>query len=706
MDCRTVIKSLRMENFGCFEDKTILFQSGFNQLIGPNESGKSTVLKALFTVLFEDGSTSKRAVAAQGNWLTGKSFRLTLVFAVGDKEFTLVRDYGAGHDIMTDSDDITYEGVAIAEKLALYFGASDRRLFESVFCFSSDSPDAPETIKERLKSAIERPAFLGFDRGRADRYLDEEIKTLENPRAHGPRELDVITDQISTCLHDKTALETRLEGMSKDQSELDEVRHSLQEHDDRVSWLEREITGADAYCALDARMANIEERLQVHLTNYSRASQVAEELARIEEGMSGLYAPKSDELKIIVEERNNLTARVDETKKQMDERIALRAKTHRGFLVSSILVLMVCLFYIGRQIGYFSLDMVADLLPYGLAAAALFWVTRIVAYLGQVKGKKKATAVFRQEVVRLDAFYTDLNRIYRMKAADPVKSLEDSARWYDALQMSADNLRNTLDILSENRGLTYLTEIKKQIEREVADLNRELASLTGFASSSAKLPALKEELVVKRVRANALRERAALLTERCSKVDALTGELAQLNDQIEALKRKHKALTDHLEVLKVTRLALNRAADRLIDHTFTSYSADASAFLASLTGGRYNEVQFLKEPGRFEMKVSTTGRWMEITDAFSSSTRDAVYLALRLAAVRRLATEFAPPVIFDQAEVRMDEARRRWYYEVLSREASERQILYVGLQQVGGLSETQPIAFEEIKATPQPAIIE
>jgi len=169
-----------MQNFGCFDDKTVEFSSGFNQIVGPNESGKSTIIKALATAIFEDGSTTKKSVESSRSWATEGQYKLTLLFTVGDKQFTLLRDYGSNKDLMTDSDGIVYEGKAINEKLHLYFGAADRALYEAIFCVSSDDPDAPETARNRLQSAIETPVLSGFDRGGADRYLDEERTVRAN----------------------------------------------------------------------------------------------------------------------------------------------------------------------------------------------------------------------------------------------------------------------------------------------------------------------------------------------------------------------------------------------------------------------------------------------------------------------------------------------------------------------------------------------
>jgi len=240
------------------------------------------------------------------------------------------------------------------------------------------------------------------------------------------------------------------------------------------------------------------------------------------------------------------------------------------------------------------------------------------------------------------------------------------------------------------------------LETEVAGLNKELAPLTSFAASSHKLPDLKEELTVKRVRANALRERAALLTERCSVITAIREQMAKVDKLIEALKRQHHEITERLEVLKITRLALNRAADQLIEDTFAAYSEEASLHLSALTDGNYEKARVTKDPCRFELKIHETGKWVEITDALSSSTRDCVYLSLRLAGVSHLSADFQPPIILDQAETRMDGNRRLNLLRLLQGIALDRQILYLTPERLEGVPDVHLIALEESEiAVPQ-----
>jgi uncharacterized protein YhaN len=695
-----IIHALRLENFGCYREKKFTFTEGCNQLVGPNESGKSTVIRALMTAFYEDGSTTKKAVGKLRNWHTNIHHRIVVDFSVGAKRFTLIRDYGTGKDTMTDSDGVVYEGKAINEKLARYFGTPDRVLFESIFSFTSDNPAAPDSTRNRLKAAIETPVLSGFDRSGADSRLAEEIKQIDNPRAHGPRELDVVADNISTLLQEKLDLEKRLEELEKDKAELDEVREKLQEYEERVDYLDKEMEGATAYHELSMRMNGLEERLQVHLSNYSRVAQISEDLERIEKERSVIHAPTTEKLAELATERDKLNTGVDEAKRHMDSLIGRRKKANRGFLAATLILVILCLAFVVDQHGYIPYAPVTDVLPYTIPIMAVIWLVRVGTYIFHFMKKKVVTRAFRNSVGAVDKFYADLNTEYDLQAADPIKGLVELLQRRQALELSAENLRQAIDALSEGKGLEYLNEIRTRLEQEVAQVNGELGPLAAFAASSGKLPEIKEELISKRVRANAMRERAGLLSERCSILDAMKDSLNQIEQQVESRKRQHIELTERLEILKIARMALNRAADQLIEDTFTSYSDDASKYVSRLTNGRYDAVRFSRDANRFEVRVGESDRWIELNDSLSSSTRDCVYLAFRLAAAGRVAADFTPPLIFDQTEVRMDDRRRQIFYDIVGEIALQQQVIYVALQAFGGGERSSVLEFSETDFEP------
>jgi predicted ATP-dependent endonuclease of OLD family len=55
------ISSIRIQNYRCFQDNTIDFTQGLNIIIGENNSGKTTVLKAL-QLVFNRSNTEKPAI--------------------------------------------------------------------------------------------------------------------------------------------------------------------------------------------------------------------------------------------------------------------------------------------------------------------------------------------------------------------------------------------------------------------------------------------------------------------------------------------------------------------------------------------------------------------------------------------------------------------------------------------------------------------
>jgi DNA repair exonuclease SbcCD ATPase subunit len=685
MPDKVIFQTLRMEKFGCFQDETVKFAPGLNQLIGPNESGKSTIIRALFTALFEDGSTKKQTVTQLRNWADDRPFRLTLTFSAGPETFTLIRDYEFGHDVMTDSSGFRYEGKQLTEKLSEIFGAVNRGLYEAVHCFSSDFPMAMEKQRERLKAALEMPVFSGFNRVRADQYLDDEIKKLDNPLAHGPTEIETVGSQISSRLQEKSAMEERLTALQGHRQELVEIQASQKQYEGEVEKLEREIAGAESYRQLNDRMANLEERLHLHLTSYSRAAQVAEDLDRIQTEVSKLTVPEPEVFEALLLNRDVLSARVDEAKQKMDTLIARRSKANLGFIVSTALLVAVCLSHLGLQLGHWDRGSFGNIILFAIPVITTIWLLRTWIYYSLAQKKKLATELFRKEVAGLDAFYADLNTRFDLKAADPIKAIEELHLRREHLLMSAENLRRTIDHLSNEKGVDYLINVKKQLEIEVASINAELMPVVPFAPAAARLPELKENLTARRVRANAFREQAALLTERCSSIKSLEEQIVAMDSEVEALKRKHNEITDRIEILKITRIALNRAADHLIEETFAGYGAEASAVVSNLTGGRYQELRFTNESACFEVKEAFTGHWMEISDALSASTRDALYLALRVAAAVYLAPQCTPPMIFDQAESRMDDQRKGRFFELLTSLSETRQIISVGVKSAENL---------------------
>jgi len=673
------IVSLKLENFGCFDSHEVIFDTGLNQIAGANESGKSTIREALMTALFEDGRSRKKNVRDKQNWFQNSPVRLEVRFTAGEKEYLLKRDYGSGQDLMTDSDGIKYEGQAITDRLTQYFGTCDRRLYEAITVFESDNPEALNGQKSKLKSALETPVFGGFDRTRMDQFLDGEIKKLENPRGHSPREIDELEQKIEFLKSEEEKLREKKEALNRDAEELQETKNKADALEKEIEKLERETAGAAAYKELDDHMANLEQRLQNHLAAMSRVQQTVEDINKIRKELTKFTVPAPEYLQEMSLKRDELGEAVEQSQRAMDKLIARRGRANFDFLSVSLLLVTLCLVYILTGQGYITNKIITDMIPYAIPVAAFFWILRTVVYVVYFRRKKKASDTFRNDVARIDQFYAALNEDFCLQSADPLKTLSENVLKKERLEYHLEYLQKNVDSLTDGKGIKYLMQLKTGMEDEIAQLNGELVPVASFAALAGEVPALKEKLTATRVRHNAYRERAASLAERCSVMDTLEDDLNKVKNEIEANLRHIEDLRNRVEIYKIIRGALNRAADSLIEDTFRDYSQCASQYLSLLTDKRYTDLYFNKDNDCFEILYSGRDERMEVGEGLSSSTRDAVYLALRMAAVEKLSLEFIPPVIFDQADIRMDRRRRAAYESMLDNLSERMQLVHIEL---------------------------
>lgn len=671
MSEQVVLNYLRMENFGCFVDRELSFTSGLNRIVGPNDSGKSTVLKALQTALFVSGDKRSGNVSSFQNRSAGKPSRLTLKFSIRQKQFTLIRNYGTAPDQLSDSDGIDYKGDEIDLKLSRYFGSENKDFLIAAFYFSSYNSSAIEQYKNELKAAIEKPVFSGFNRVEADKCLIQMEQEIRFPGNDGICHLELLDRRIASHLKEKGELDRRLEKMLADKDELDDVLEKIAVCDKEMPELESNIVGLEAYNQLDQKMAGLEERLQDHLSKCSRAEQAWEDLGRVEKELDNIILPPDDERDQLDEKQNEFTEAVDSSKRQMDALIARRGVANRNFLLTSLLLVFLCFTLVILRLGFFNTGPVADIFPYTIPVMAIIWIARMVAYLSYYRKKKNSSITFHQNVARLDEFYEELNKQCNLQAADPVKAIYEAETRRRGLAINSKNLRETISLLSDQKGLDHLNKIKDQLSTEVAQLNTELTPLARFSSMIGKLDEFKENLIAMRVRYNAFRERSALLNERCSPLVQLQNRSHEISSDLETSKKQYAAITEQLEIIRITKMALHQAADQLIDQTFETYAADASAIFAQLTNRAYQQVRLSYEHDRFEIK-SSGGQWYRLDSSFSSSTCDAAYLALTLAAATRI-LEFVCPVAIDQGDARMDKARRTAYHELLRELAEKRQ---------------------------------
>ncbi|MBQ8523775.1 MAG: AAA family ATPase [Clostridia bacterium] len=177
------------------------------------------------------------------------------------------------------------------------------------------------------------------------------------------------------------------------------------------------------------------------------------------------------------------------------------------------------------------------------------------------------------------------------------------------------------------------------------------------AMSDEEKRGVARELQFTRMKLENLRGRELDLERECSSLratavspSAAAEQLEQLNNVIDKKKQNHEAYV-------LAAAALRTASENIRLSVLPRLTREASAIMERVTDGKYGE---LGVSASFDMNFRHGEAGTLELDFLSAGTREAAYIALRLALVRALYDEEKrPPVILDESLCSLDEERVR-----------------------------------------------
>lgn len=182
------IKKAQIDNFGKFHHRTIYFSPGLNVVYGENESGKSTLHGFLVGMLF--GVEKQRGRGADAGdyqryepWNTASYFAGSLDFTVGEKDFTIERNFyhrekRARLYNQRDGEELSVE----QGDLAMLLGGVRKGFYETTCCIAQAAVTNGERFAEELKQELNNRIHggeAGVDVERAGRQLEQKLKREE-----------------------------------------------------------------------------------------------------------------------------------------------------------------------------------------------------------------------------------------------------------------------------------------------------------------------------------------------------------------------------------------------------------------------------------------------------------------------------------------------------------------------------------------------
>jgi uncharacterized protein YhaN len=688
------IRAVYTDGFGCFMGRSFEFGEGLTLVVGPNEAGKTTLVRAIRAILFGQQASDRRDNAPWG----GGAYAGTIELAGDTGTVRIRREFDSELVEITETENgssRTWRGTAnpagrgpelevYRERLKALVGFDDEDLFKSTLCVEQLAVELKvgSDIRARLTGPAQEDAEAVLERI-AKRY--EEVSNDRMRKGANPRLLQLCEQEIA----EKAAQLEQTRGYFDEVNALRERDASLNERLEALTQDQQ----------IDKRMfAEIDALAEARSEREALARKVPE-LAAERERTAGNLAVQKELTGVIASEYAGWETLPDdygsmllETARRRDDVARSRDDVERlereaaGATVGARwvwLLVPVLVLAAAYAAGHF-LGRLLPLVTIGGGVAAVLLVVLLVWELGRVHRRTRAARNLAAAVERYEGNQTSLKalgaRLEPFVAGDDPEAEQKRYERYIELRQRLERVQGALE------SSRALPDVERQYHEKNAALDRAEGRLKELTETN---PALKRFLGEE----DPLREREQRRTEierRASILDEIKDERTRVAADLRALTRKEIAneptLKGEIDELKARRGRLAQRRDALglasdvLGETITEYRAvhrealagAIGALYARLTGGRYERVR-LNEA--FFPSLDGLGQQGLAVERVSQGARDQLYFAMRVAVAEELSGQVRLPFILDDAFVNFDDERLAAVYDVLHELAATHQFI-------------------------------
>ena len=689
------ITRLRLRDLKAHRDLDLELAPGLTVVRGPNESGKSTVQRALEIALFRKATAGGAEIEALRSWGAGEDGRPWIAVEFVQEDLDGVRAGSVEKDlrgakgtvqVVLDGETVT-DPARADEILADLTGIPSEKFFRSTASIHHvelrDLARDEGALRDRLQASIS-----GADRGTsaAKRRLDRALHDLQAKGEKNPGRLRVAELAVARSEQVLAQGEGQLAQLERDRDHLVAARErrATAEHvlGERRALLEK----ARQAERLTAERTIAQERFE----RYRQAVAVVGQIRELEQSHPStnplpVLRQLVDRVRVLDRETAELRAQLGEEPTAVDYEVAFPEPRYRPFAwLAAVLAI--------AGVAAVAVGVFGNL----TAAAAGGVVAAIVAVLLAVYARARRRAAFdlrRQKQLRdveiarrlrgRSQLQDDLRRaeadlgaqLATIEVATPSEA-EDLLAREDAHVQTIERNRAQLEGLVGKEPVETLPKLRDAAALEIEQKTGALEALGPIA----KEPRARERLEVEvRDQEDALErarddEAGARARVEQNPVDAeqIAGEaerLAAWREELAALQRRERIYAKSLSAIQRAETATMRTATRYLEKHMRGD-------LARLTGGRYRRVAVDDTTLDISVFAPERGDWVRI-DELSQGTLDLGYLAARLGLVRLVTQDRRPPLIFDDPFVTFDDVRASRAVALLRELAADFQVIYL-----------------------------
>ena len=693
------ITRIQLRDVKRYRDLQIDLAPSLTIIRGPNESGKSTISRAIELGLTGPVGAGSDAVGLDGlrSWDADPSARptVTLDFSLdagatggADRTGSVEKAFGPGGTAV-----LTVDGVTVSDPGEVDAGLADLTGITTPAFFRTtafvghaelEDLDRDEaTLRERLAVSISA----------ADRSTTEAIDELRRVLAElntrsdrDPGRLGLAEEAVASSEANLAAGEAAIARLVADREALGVAA------DASVA------AGAD----LDARRAMLEQARSAELltaehaaatdrqARYAEAVTAAAELARLSDSH-----PSPNPLPVVrqtVERLRALETKIVELRAMLsgevkvDYEVAAATTTWRPIAIAAIVVILVG---IGLAIAGQVLADLTVLTAIGIGVAVLGLLLGLLAFRARktAQGFRKQRQLAENEVERRLRGRSQMEAELRQAEEDSAAQLqglglpdlpaaEDLLSREEAHVAAIDQLNARLEGLVGRDPVETLAPSRDAAAREAADTAARLADL----DPEARAPGARErfEADVRTAESRVDEARTAEAQAR-AQVDANPVDAEQVAGESERLAMWREQLAALQRRARVTEAALGgleRATETTMAKATRYLEKGMTGLIARITDGRYRRVRIDDETLAISVVAPEKGDWVDIRE-LSDGTLGQVYLAARLGLIRYATGARRPPLVLDDPFVSFDDDHAARAFDVLRELTADHQVIYL-----------------------------
>ena len=686
---------VKLHGFGQFNEglDVSLDPANLTLVVGRNEAGKSTLMNAIFGILF--GFRDLNLVRKYEPWDDHDAYSGEIDLQAEDEQkYRIFRDFHtntARIDRLVDGgEEPVFEGradprsnhnqdITYYEELGKLLGFKDEAVFRSTVFFGQQSLQT--AVSDQIRRLVSGSTSVDYKGALHDMHSRYSELTTANPWRTKTRGKNRLIEQTQSDLdEERTRLDTGRDALTRTlelEADIGDIERRLAEADRTVAHDRESLEANERLFSLLGRNEEAERRYQDVLSRRDNYKRYSDRAHSVEEGIARRYAhfrqvPADfpDQVRAYANDQEDMQKELDQLAQERKSLEQLRPKPNGKNGIT----------FGGLAAGAGAMSFL--LTPIGAVGAAVAGVAG--GLLGYNIGRNVGTG-FKEEKVSTQ------ERIRQLQASVKMRR----KRSEEILATAGSSLlgRDPEEVIIEFKGFSELREEKKrlvaamralgdrdQVEHAFQEATRERGAVqVGLEEIAERHPSLANERdraqvgqQIENLRQCLKDHQDATLRDR-EHLEAARVELAGLGPRIdfnlaeleEEVRDKELRLENYdleRDALKVAIDTMDQCVKDFQEGDLLRLSEEMSGIFARITGEKYTRIHL----GAGLEPVISRGDAVPISpENLSQGAQDQLYFAMRIAMARHLSRNIRVPLFLDDPFVNFDEERLRVTKDVL-----------------------------------------